>query len=257
MPSSEEIDSWLARIYMKYGQAKGLMAELILKTGVRREEAACWRIDTLPLDPSKWNIPNRESPRQKQKVLVEIKYGCKGEFYGTDHNDKIGPAGTIRIPLELAEKLNLYWKRNRTSALKKWVLAGRTVADQRERAKNAVHLFLDEKSGERIRARDLYEAWTGVELPMEGWCPHRGRDWWACSTLLRELKRHEQLLQSGLDVSHALLESAAIGVIRLLIQPQLRHANDSTSMTYLYWVSDTLGFDLSIEYQKLPDEDDE
>ncbi|KVV23134.1 hypothetical protein WK78_22035 [Burkholderia cepacia] len=56
------------------------------------------------------------------------------------------------------------------------------------------------------------------------------------------------MIGHGLDVASALLESSAMSVIRLYIQPQLGHAHDSTTMIYLQWLIDRLGHDLSIRY---------
>ena len=136
-----------------------------------------------------------------------------------------------------------------------WVRCGRTVAEQRRLAAEAVHLFRDAATGDRVNARMLYRAWTGVALPFKGWSPHRGRDWWACSMLMKELRRHEHLLKSGLELPHALLESASLDIIRLVIQPQLRHTSLQSCMVYLHWVADTLGFNVSIRYQESLDDD--
>jgi len=257
MPKEADVGVWLKSVYAKFGLAFGLMAELVLKTALRRQEVACWRVDTLPKNIADWVIANPDAPHSQQAVLVTIKYGCKGRMYGTDHGDKIGPEGIIRVPLELAQRLHHYLLSTRNTALKKWVKAGRSATEQRERLSDAVHLFMREDSGERITSKMFYNAWTGVELPFKGWCPHLGRDWWACSTLHRELEKHEHLIHSGLDVAHALLESASMSVIRLQIMPQLRHAQENTCLTYLQWIADTLGFNLSIEYQESLDDGDE
>lgn len=250
LPNDLEVREWLKRVYAKFGQAKGLMAELILLTAIRREEAACWRVDSLPINKSDWHIVNPHAPFREQIVLVDIKYGCKGKAFGEDHGDKIGPQGTIRVPLPFAERLHSYWMTDRNIALKKWVKAGQTLAAQKERIANSVHLFLDERTGERVSAKALYSAWTGVELPFNGWSPHLGRDWWACSVLWSDIKRHEHLLKTVTDIPNALLESIAMSVIRLQIQPQLRHAHPQTTMIYLQWVSDMVGFNLSVQYEQ-------
>jgi len=249
LPKDEDVGAWLSRLYKKYGYAKGLMAELVLLTAVRREEAASWRVDTLPKDKANWKIINLHAPYENRAVLVTIRYGCKGSNYGEDHGDKIGPEGTIKVPLPLADKIHEYRTKKRPHALLNWVKAGKSLQEQRTRQSDSVHLFLDEDSGSRLKAQALYDAWTGVELPFKGWSPHLGRDWWACSTLWVEMRKHEHLLKTGLDIPHALLESTAIGVIRLQIQPQLRHVSPETTLMYLVWVSDMLGFNLSIDYE--------
>ncbi|AMK78806.1 MULTISPECIES: hypothetical protein [Methylomonas] len=103
-PEDEEIVAWLKRLYAKEGSGStvGLIAELVLETGIRREEAACWRMDTLHRDPTKWRIVNPKSVTDDQAVVVTLRYGTKGKEYGRDHGDKIGPSGEILVPYPMA-----------------------------------------------------------------------------------------------------------------------------------------------------------
>lgn len=249
MPTDDQIRDWLSAVYQKFGHVKALMCETVLLTAMRREEVACWRVDTLPEDPEHWHISNADAPRSEQRVLVSIKFGTKGTGYGYDHGDKIGPERSIWIPLYLAERLHEYRLKLRNPALKRWVNAAPTLAEKKRRVQESVHLFISDETGERITSKNLYNAWTSVELPFKGWSPHLGRDWWACSILWREMKKHEHLRDLGVDTAAALLESSAMSVIRLQIQPQLGHAHDSTTMIYLQWVADMLGVGLSIQYE--------
>jgi integrase len=249
MPSDQEVAAWLSKIYSKFGQTKGLMAETILLTAVRREEVSAWRLNTLPENPATWQINNCEKPVELQCVKVDIKFGAKGTDYGLDCADKIGPERSIWIPLQLAQRLHEYRKKNRMVSAAKWAKSAPTIAKKKERMASSVHLFLDEKTGKRITARQLYDAWTGVELPFQGWSPHLGRDWWACSTLIRELKKNEYLMSLGTQVPIDLLHSTAVSVISLLIQPQLGHAHPNTSLIYVQWAIDMLSEGLAIKYE--------
>ncbi|MCW3698188.1 MULTISPECIES: site-specific integrase [Burkholderia cepacia complex] len=247
LPTDTDLRQWLDQVYARFGDTYGLMCESVLLTAMRREEVACWRVDSLPECRDAWHLNHAPTP-SAQQVLVTIRYGTKGPCYGYDHGDKIGPERSIWIPLALAERLHDFRRRGRNSALKRWVSRASDQLGQQQQIRDAVHLFLDPSTGQRITAKALYRAWTGVPLPFDGWSPHRGRDWWACSILWQELQRHEQLIGHGLDVASALLESSAMSVIRLYIQPQLGHAHDSTTMIYLQWLIDRLGHDLSIRY---------
>jgi integrase len=255
MPTDEQLRAWLERVYAHAGKTQGLRCETVLLSAMRREEVGCLRVDTLPEDPKTWHLSNPDAPYQEQRVLIDIKFGTKGQGYGKDHGDKIGPERSIWIPLELAEKLHRYRLNERAKALRIYVGKAKTLAEKRKRIADSVHLFLDETTGERLKARTLYDAWRSVELPFVGWCPHLGRDWWACSVLLRELKRHEHISALGPGISAALLESTAMSIIRLQIQPQLGHAQDSTTMIYLEWVADMLGVNLSIRYEQSLEEE--
>lgn len=249
MPTDGDLKAWLSRVYLRFGETKGLMCEMILLTAMRREEVACFRVDTLPENVADWHINNPTLPRPDQRVLITLRYGTKGKEYGMDHGDKIGPERSIWIPLVLAERLHEYRGKVRPQHLLKWLKAAAEPSERRHRAENAVHLFVDVNSGKRLSGKDLYTAWHGVELPYKGWSPHLGRDWWACSILWQELKKHENIRDLGIETAAALLESTAMSIIRLKIQPQLGHSRDSTSMIYLQWAADMLGVNLAIDYE--------
>ncbi|WP_179188516.1 site-specific integrase [Hydrogenophaga sp. IBVHS2] len=248
MPTRLELITWLSSVNARHGELMGLICETILLTGLRIEEASALRIDTLPDDPRRWRIPNVDAPKSEQQVLVDIRYGAKGPDYGEDHGDKIGPERTILVPRNLADKLHAYRLRQRNPALRKWVSAAADARERKERISGAVHLFLHPRTGKRITADNIYRAWKKADLPFDGWSPHLGRDWWACSTLLQEIERHERLKELGPAVATQLLESVGMTVIRMRIQPQLGHKSETTSLIYLQWVSDRLGTPLSIEY---------
>lgn len=264
-PSGDEVLAHLQRVYDRAGLARGLMVETILGTAIRREEAACWRVDTLPLERTDWHIPNPDAPYVDQVVLVTIVYGVKGKEYGRDHGDKIGPEGIIRVPLSLADKLHEYRSRERPKALSKWVKRGETLAEQRALRNEAVHLFLDQHDGARITAQSLYDTWRSVDRPA-GWSPHLARDHWACSLLWKRMQQQKELLQFALnvkvdDTTLQALKSNALAVIQLEIQPQLRHVSHETTMIYLQWLSDRLAVNLhaahEVELEGEVDEDDE
>lgn len=248
MPTDAEVRAWLSSVPTKHGGVLSLACETILLTGLRIEEASALRIDTLPEDPRHWHLSNPDAPKSEQQVLVDIKFGAKGPDYGEDHGDKIGPERSILMPLILAEKLHDYRERLRNPALKKWVNGAENVQDRKARIAGAVHLFLNENTGKRVTSDNIYRAWKNAELPFDGWSPHLGRDWWACSTLLREMERHERLKELGPAVASQLLESVGMTVIRMRIQPQLGHKSESTSLVYLQWVADRFGVALSIDY---------
>ena len=144
----------------------------------------------------------------------------------------------------------------RNAAWKEWANGAADAKERKLRIGDTPHLFLHEGTGKRVTADNIYRAWKQSELPFSGWSPHLGRDWWACSTLLREMDRHEQLKQLGPSVAAQLLETVGMTVIRLRIQPQLGHKYESTCLIYLQWVVDRLGVGLSISYDAAFEEAD-
>lgn len=246
MPSDDHVKQWLARVYEKHGPTCGLMCETVLLTAMRREEVVCLRIDTLPENPRDWHIANPLAPPAEQQVRITIRYGTKGPTYGLDHGDKIGRERNILIPLSLAHSWHNYRANARNQAFATR-MKGVKGAARLARAQSAVHLFLRSSDGMRFKGPELYRAWAGVELPIEGWSPRQGRHWWACSVLWRELKKHQNTVHLSNETAAALLESTALSIIRLQIQPQLGHAQDTTTMVYLRWVIDMIGVPVSLE----------
>lgn len=249
-PSENEIGAWLANVNSRC-HTEGLIAELILETAIRRAEAAAWRIDTLPIDPTDWLIVNPDKPIEHQAVRVVLRYGTKGPGYGQDHGDKIGPQGDILLPMPMAIKLHEYRTKIRPKAL---TLALRRAKDVREAEilrKNSVHLFLTPENGERYSGQKIYDFWTrNSDKFLRGWSPHLARDFWACSVLWKHVQSHQslidKLIKDKIDPSVLKIISLDIeGFIQLTIQRQLRHSSRETTMIYLQWVSDRLGINMN------------
>lgn len=255
-PKDEEIKSWRQRVYDQpiVGATEGLMVDHILNTAIRREELSCWRVDTLPLDPKHWIIINPGQPAEIQQVAIEIKYGTKGrDLYVDEFGDKVGPNGTIHVPLWLANRIHEYRNKERLLALKPLIKGVRDPAKARRILAQSVHLYINPKTGRRYTGAQIYAAWTKVEGP-EHWSPHLGRDWWACQYLWEKMQEHKALIQQVLGISntHAdhpmmrALKDTIRTVIQLEIQPQLRHASSQTTEIYLQWLFNQLRMPLSL-----------
>lgn len=247
-PVEREIAAWLQRLFQRC-PTEGLIAETVLETAVRRAEAAAWRVDTLPLNPKEWRIANPEKSIEHQAVLVELVFNTKGREYGEDHGDKIGPRGTIRVPMPLALKLHEYRMKVRPKALMVATRKAKNRVEAEKIRRESVHLFLNPRNGERYTGASIYELWRSVERP-RGWSPHLARDFWACSVLWRHIQEHKALLDYALNanVNEAVLKTLQLhaeSCIQLTIQPQLRHANQETTMIYLNWLSDRLGMNMN------------
>lgn len=245
-PSIHEIEAWRERVHQRpvVGVTEGLIVDLILNTAIRREEAACWRVDTLPLDSHDWKIANPDQPEEVQSVIVTIKHGAKGKQYGIDeHGDKIGPEGEIHMPLWVARRVDTYRNKERLTALKLLLKKGKSVEAQRRIKQQAVHLFLNPVTGMRYSGDQIYAFWSRVQGPAH-WSPHKGRDWWACRYLEERMKQHAELIQQMLkipdiNIEHPMvlaLKDTATTVIQMEIRPQLRHSSSRTTEIYLQWL---------------------
>ncbi len=259
-PSLDEIRGWRQRVkeYPVTGETDVLIVDLILNTAIRREEAACWRVDTLPLDPKDWTIINPGQPEEYRNVVVTLRYGTKGRQFGIDeHGDKIGPEGSIHVPLWLAKRLHNYRETERVAALVKKLKTGTTVREQKQLMKRAEYLFLHPQTGERYNGEQIYTLWSRRVPGPPHWCPHLGRDWWACTYLEDRMKQHADLIAKVLSIptlnsEHPLvlqLRDTAQTVIQMEIQPQLRHASSQTTEIYLQWLFAKLRMPLSMTWQ--------
>lgn len=247
MPTDEQVKKWLDSVRCADVTA-ALMCETILLTAMRREEVVCLRTNLLPELQSDWVVVNPLAPPAQQQLSVTIRLGTKGQMFGYDeHGDKIGPERTILIPVSLAKRWHEYMRTTRNGAFAKRLEGVRGAKARRERAAGAVHLFLRAEDGERFTGKQLYDAWTSYEGPFEGWSPHQGRHWWACTTLWRELKKQAGRIRVDNESDAAFIESTALSIIRLQIAPQLGHASESTTMIYLRWVINMVSTPVSLD----------
>lgn len=264
-PTDEEIKAWRQRIYVQpiVGATEGLMVDHVLNTGIRREELACWRLDTLPLNPKDWKIINPNQPEEVQQVIVQIKFGTKGrEFYVDECYDKVGPQGDIHVPLWLAKKIHEYRDKDRPLALKRATKGIRDPVKARHILKQSIHLYINPKTGKRYNGEQVYGFWTKVEGPSH-WSPHLGRDWWACQYLWQKMQEHAALIKqvggiANPDVDHPLLRAlkdTIQTVIQLEIRPQLRHVSSQTTEIYLQWIFNKLRVPLNLT-RKWQEEDE-
>lgn len=249
LPNDLQVREWLERTRVAKGETAELMCETILLTAIRREELVSLRTDTLPENPSDWEVVNPLQPESQQQVRITIRFGTKGKSYGKDHGDKIGPPRSIHIPLLLANKWHQYRRKLRNRAFAQRVKGLKSKEQRLAASESDVHLFLREDNGQRYTGKRVYDDWVASEQPVPDWSPHSGRHWWACSVLWRGIQRHEYLhkLGGGHEVAAALLESTAMSIIRLEIQPQLGHADSSTTLRYLRWVMSMVSAPLSLE----------
>lgn len=255
-PRDEEIKAWHHRIYEKpvVGTTEGLMVDHVLNTAIRREECACWRVDTLPLNPDDWKVINPSQPEEVQQVLVKIQFGTKGtEFYVDKYDDKVGPQGNILVPLWLAKQIHKYRNNDRLLALKLATKGVRDPTKAKHILDQSVHLYINPKTGRRYSGAQIYEFWTKEEGPIH-WSPHLGRDWWACQYLWQKMQEHTTLIKqvSGIAIPNAehplvrALRDTIQTVIQLEIQPQLRHVSSQTTEIYLQWLFNRLRVPLDL-----------
>lgn len=230
LPTDEAVRQWFQSVEIEKGPTKALMCELILKTGIRREEAVQWRLDTLPEDRKAWKA-------RGDYIDVAIRYGTKGTKYRDASGEDVGPERVIQLPLELALRLAYYREFVRPRQRAEFVREAPDATERRRRMRTQPkRLFLSDSTGEPISAQSLYEAWTDVtRLPFKGWAPHPGRHYWACKTLLTALAGSLRVHGTARQVPLDWISGAGQSIISLVIQPQLGHVSAETTNTYLGW----------------------
>jgi integrase len=233
LPTPQEVTRWRMAVKIEKGFTKGLMCDLILETGIRREEACEWRIDTLPFNRDEWEVVGENA-----KVLIQ--YGAKGEKATDENGEKRGPARYIKVPLSMAERLHHYRENIRPNSRSTFVKANSsTPTERRELARtNPRQLFLSDSNGRPIRAKTLYTAWTTVSyVPFIGWSPHGGRHFWSCTTLIAAVNRNAAALGSPLNsgTNTNWILGCVNDTLMMEIQPQLGHVSSDITEQYLQW----------------------
>ena len=247
MPSRDAMARWLESVRIEKGITKHLMAELVIRTGIRREEAVQWRMHTLPERKSEWNIKGGE-------VEVMIEYGAKGPKRYNGFGDLVGPQRMVLLPLEIAEKLHNYRETKRLKYFATYVKKGKTPKDRKNRSDNPFpQLFLSDFTGEPVSSQTFYDAWTEASrIPYKGWSPQSGRHYWACNELLMELEKTFSAVKN-LDKSEIPLDWIRGNVqdsIYLRIRPQLGHVDSGTTERYITWVLQQYrGTEISDQYE--------
>lgn len=242
LPAVTDVMKWLDSVEIERGPTKALMCELVIRTGIRREECVQWRLTTLPKDRTAW----RQSGRM---ITVTIEYGAKGQKTKDIFGDEKGPARHIELPVDLAERLYEYATVTRAIQRKRYVDRAELSADRRQRlSDNPRQLFLSDSHGSPVSAASLYKAWTSVSGMFGCWSPHLGRHYWACQTLVEEIRVQQKVLHAG---GHALpnawIYGTAQDVLLLKLQPQLGHISKETSLTYVRWVCRAMGMDVEAD----------
>lgn len=240
LPSRESVAVWLEEVKRLHGPTKGLMTELIIKTGIRLAECGQWRADTLPESRADWNIVSGGG-----FVQVRIRAGNKGGDRQEDEEGELTlhPVGRdIDIPIEVAEKLHDYRNTTRAVARKKYVRdpnASQAQRNVRAKEKVPLRLFLSDSLGVPFTGQTLRNAWKRCpSLPMPEWSPHLGRHYYACYFLLGQIEKQVELMKS-LDRKTAMLVASSPAFVSNAwhaLQQQFGHIDTKTTERYTKWL---------------------
>jgi hypothetical protein len=207
-------------------EVKSLMAELILDAGIRISEVNQMEVDTLP-PKSKWTVIGG-------KLQVWIHRGVKGKKVTPDSVEAVR-GRWISISLDVAEKIDHYCNYTREFQLRQWVRHGKTKEEQvrRARAIKPRRLWLSEDSNQPFNNVQLYRAWTETPHCPENWHPHKGREWFCVERVVQWLRDDLKARKTTRVPELTWLQGAMREQVKILLQPELGHASDETTMLYL------------------------
>ena len=207
-------------------EVKSLMAELILDAGIRISEANQMEVDTLP-PKSKWIVIGG-------KLQVWIHRGVKGKKVTPDSVEAVR-GRWIAISLDVAEKIDHYCNFTREFQLRQWIRNGKTKEEQIRRARSPKpkRLWLSEDSNQPFNNVQLYRAWTETAHCPENWHPHKGREWFCVEKVVQWLRDDLKATKTNRVPELTWLQGAMREQVKILLQPELGHASDETTMLYL------------------------
>ena len=230
MPAESKVEKWLASAYARSGTTKGLMCETIIGSGLRREELIQLRTTSIPATETVLGLPD------DAQVQIHITFGAKGSKPITDQSR--GPPREIFIDAALANKLCAYRDGLRNDSLAAYVRKGDSPSARRRRIKShGNRLFISEYTGIPVTAERLYEAWVEApHSPFLGWSPHPGRHYWACHKLLQLMRKERWISKASAKRDPQGFDVTARNLLQIVIQPQLGHVDEKTTLLYLRWL---------------------
>ncbi len=225
LPSNEQVAKWMRAMRLRF-EVKSLMAELILDAGIRISEANQMEVDTLP-PKSKWIVIGG-------KLQVWIHRGVKGKKVTPDSVEAVR-GRWIAISLDVAEKIDHYCNFTREFQLRQWIRNGKTKEEQIRRARSPKpkRLWLSEDSNQPFNNVQLYRAWTETAHCPENWHPHKGREWFCVEKVVQWLRDDLKATKTNRVPELTWLQGAMREQVKILLQPELGHASDETTMLYL------------------------
>jgi len=232
MPSPDSIAKWLGSVEVRSGKTKALLCETIVGSGIRREEAVQLRKTSIP--------PTTEivGLADDADIQIEISFGAKGSKTRNRAGELEGPRRDIFMKAALVKKLCLYRDGLRNEALAVYVRKAESIEERRRRIRShSNRLFISEYTGQPITWERLYDAWTlAPHSPYPGWSPHAGRHYWACHKLLTLMKEESDISKASARRDPQGFDSTARNLLQIVIQPQLGHVDEKTTLLYLRWL---------------------
>ena len=232
MPAPANVEKWLASVDVRSGKTKALMCEALIGSGIRREELVQLRKTSIPPTADVIGLMDDAN------VEIQIKFGAKGSKTRNKNGELEGPQRDIFMKAALVKKLCAYRDGLRNESLAAYVREAKSPAERRQRVKShSNRLFISEYSGRPITAERIYEAWTkSPHAPYLGWSPHAGRHYWACHKLLTLLKEESKLSRASAKRDPQGFDNTARNFLQIIIQPQLGHVDEKTTLLYLRWL---------------------
>lgn len=234
LPSDSELLVWMRDLRIRHGQVMGLIAESIMRTGMRISEANQLQDSDFP--EKKSGPRGNEWPEEwllAGEVPVTIKMGIKGPKISAGSMESIRPR-QIYFPIDLADRIDHYRREGRTTLISRWVLSAKDKNERARRVKlaSSKRMWLG-KRGLPVSNSWIGQVWSSVSSCPSNWSPHRARSYFAVVTIVNYMRdvieQHKLSSLPQVGWLHGLMA----GQIKIILSPLLGHVDEQTSLVYL------------------------
>ncbi len=234
LPTTGALEKWRSMLGARHGEVMALLAEFLIRTGVRISEAIGFRAEDLPdknfgVDHNSW----REDWITAGEVPCLISMGNKGPKVELGSEKSTKPR-YIYIPIDLADRLDHYKTEGRKTLITRWISASKTRSERsRRQAEAQTNKFWLGKRGRPLTAGWVRQAWSSIDLRPWKWSPHRARHEFAVNTIVEYTKNMMSFAKVGAVPSAGWLHGLMAGQIHIILSPLLGHIDEHTTGIYL------------------------
>ena len=236
LPSNEELARWMRQFRARHGDVMGLIAETMMRTGLRITE----NNQLLESDlPEKAFGPHRNQWKQEwlvaNEVPVKIHIGNKGPKIHAGSLESTRPR-TVYFPVDLADRIDYYRKEGRPTLVQRWISSAKEPETRAKRiaARNSytTRLWLGQR-GLPVSNSWIGQAWASVSACPEGWSPHQARHLFAVETMVDYTRKLMASKHASTVPDLGWLHGQMSGQIKIILTPLLGHLSEETTAVYL------------------------
>lgn len=234
LPPDDVLQRWQAALKVRHGEVISLFAEFLIRTGVRISEGTGFRIGDLPeknygVCADSW----RDDWISAGEIPCKILMGIKGPKVKRGSEESVRPR-IIYVPIDLADRLNVYRREGRSTLIARWISSGKNRAE-REHRRNLCRtdIFWLGKCGKPLTAGWVRQVWASVECRPWKWSPHKARHLFAVNTIVDYTRGLIRAAKFSELPSVGWLHGLMAGQVQIILSPLLGHLSEEVTMIYL------------------------